>query len=419
MKCPFRFPERERMSLLDLEQPAALESSPHRAHPAVRHVRAAGHDLDIYTESPPLIAAMLRDIQAAQRRVWLESYIYVADDAGKAIGEALKERVRAGADVRLVYDAVGSARTSGAFFDDLRRAGVQVHAYHSFAEALTQLAPLHVLNRRDHRKLLVVDDHAAYFGGMNILDQTGLTTVAAAKARHLPSSAGWRDVHVRLTGPKQALVADAFDGLWQRAHLKRKISWPAWPIAQMLDSSDEDVWFFDSQPRWRQRSPVRVFLPLIRQARREITLSMAYFLPVGRLLREIYRARRRGVLVRVIVPAQSDVKLVQAATRHLYDKLLRRGIEIHERQEQMLHGKTMVVDELWGIVGSCNFDPRSLWHNLEFLAVFRSEPMAAALREICEFEIGHSRRVTLRDVENRPWWQRLADRAAYSMRRWL
>jgi cardiolipin synthase len=405
------------MASVDLQQAAAAEAS--RSDPALRRLHAAGHDLEIYTESPPLIAAMRRDIENARRRVWLESYIYVADAAGQALGEALKARVSAGADVRLVYDAVGSARTPAAFFDDLSRAGVQVHAYHSFAEALTRSAPLRVLNRRDHRKLLIVDDHVAYFGGMNIVDQTGLFTPAQAKAHHLPSSAGWRDVHVRLTGPKQPLVADAFDRLWRRAHLKQKAPWPDWPIAQMLASGHDDVWFFDSQPQWRQRSPVRVFTPLIRQAKEEIILAMAYFLPTRRLLREMYRARRRGARVRVIVPAQSDVALVQAATRHLYGKLLKHGIEIYERQDQMLHGKSMVIDGLWGVVGSCNFDPRSLWHNLEFLAVFRAEAMAAALREICDFEMRHSLRISLEDVANRSWWRRLADSAAYRLRRWL
>jgi cardiolipin synthase A/B len=390
------------------------------AHPttfALTQVRAAGHDLQIFTESLPLIAAMVRDIQAARSRAWLESYIYLADAAGLAIGEALKERARAGLDVRLLYDALGSARTPESFFEDLRQAGVKVHAYNGLAEALARLSP-QVLNRRDHRKILVIDDELGYFGGMNIVDQTGVETVAEAKARNLPASAGWRDVHVRLAGPKQAEMAAAFDRLWQRRHGKKE-RWPRWPVRQMLESRDEDVWFFDSRPGWRFRSPARVFLPLIERAQRDILLSMAYFLPVGRVLRALFAARRRGVAVRVILPAQNDVRLVRWATRHLYGRLLKRGVQIFERQDQMLHSKVMVVDDRWSVVGSCNFDPRSLWLNLEFLAVFQSAAMAEAIGRICDFEIGHSTPVTLEHFEKRTWWQRVLDRGAYSLRRWL
>lgn len=402
-------------ALAAIPQSVSSETAP---TPAVR-LEAAGHEVQIFTDSLSLMKAMEQAVRSARRRVWLETYIFVADAAGSAIGEALKDRARAGLDVRLIYDAIGCARTPRAFFTDLAQAGVQVHAYNSLSEALNHVAPLQVLNRRDHRKLLVIDDDAAFFGGMNIVDQTGITTLAEAKARRLPASAGWRDVHLRLAGPQQGEVAAAFDRLWRRRLHKRRVRWPPWPMRDLHGDDGEALWFFDSQPGWRYRSPVRVFVPLIGRAQHEITLSMAYFLPVGRVLRALYAAARRGVAVRVVVPAQSDVKLVRWASRHLYARLLRRGIRIFERQDQMLHSKVMVVDGRFSVVGSCNFDPRSLWLNLEFLAVFRSERMARALLDICAFEIEHSREVTLDDTRRRRWWQRLLDRTAYSLRRWL
>src|SRR3954463_10200726 len=124
--------------------------------PVGRRVRVAGNELELFVESPPVFRAMVEDIRAATSRVWLESYIFLNDAAGLAIGEALKERARAGVDVRVLYDAVGSYTTTGSFWNDLTAAGVKVHAFHSFWEAFWKFAPLRVLNRRDHRKLLVV-----------------------------------------------------------------------------------------------------------------------------------------------------------------------------------------------------------------------------------------------------------------------
>jgi cardiolipin synthase len=162
-----------------------------------------------------------------------------------------------------------------------------------------------------------------------------------------------------------------------------------------------------------------VYVPLIRHARRSVTLSMAYFLPLGRVLRELVRAARRGVKVRVIVPQESDVRTAGMATRHMYQYLLRRGIQIYERKDQMLHSKVMVVDGQWSVIGSCNLDPRSLWINLEFLGAFRSRALARAVLEICHHELRHSHRVTQRDCQERGWLERLWGWLAWKLRRWL
>lgn len=401
---------------------ASGSAAPPSAHRPgeVGALRIAGHDVTIFEESPPLIAAMIGDIEQARERVWLESYIIADDAAGRALGDAMIRRAAAGADCRIMYDAVGSNATPSSFFSRLERSGVQVRAYHSLWNALWRFRSLRMFNRRDHRKLLVVDQRIAYFGGMNIVDQSGIHTVAEAKARHLPASAGWRDVHLRLSGPRQAEVAEAFANLWRKRRIgRRRRRWPRWPIRRMLVARRDGIYFFDCRPQLRHRRATRALVPLLRRARRSITLSMAYFIPQGRVLRELLRARRRGVKVRVIIPGKSDVPAAQWASRHFYEKLLTRGIRIYERKDQMLHSKVMVIDDDWSLIGSCNLDPRSLWYNLEFFAVFRSRAMAATLRRICGFEMRNSRRVTLLDCLGRPWWQRWLDRLAWSMRRWL
>jgi cardiolipin synthase len=360
---------------------------------------------------------MVRDIRTAQTRVWLETYIFFDDDAGRAVAEALAERARAGVEVRVLYDAIGCQWTSGSFFRALEEAGASVHCFHSLWEALWKFSFLRILNRRDHRKLLVIDDRVAYFGGMNLVNTASAPTLQ--EAEHLPTSAGWRDVHVRLEGPDQRGVADSFDRSWRRAHGEKVPRRPAAYRRGVLARGAESIQFFDSGPGRGCSRASRLFARLIRAARRRLTLSMAYFLPVGGVLKELLRAPRRGVLVRVVVPGESDVPLVQHATRHLYARLLKRRLRIFERQGSMLHSKVMIVDRAWAVLGSCNLDARSLRINLEFLAVIHSRPLALALEEIVAYEIARSERVAPQACGERNWWRRLVNRLAWSLRWWL
>jgi cardiolipin synthase len=187
----------------------------------------------------------------------------------------------------------------------------------------------------------------------------------------------------------------------------------------MVSSGSDDLWFFDTRPTFKNRRAHRMLVPLIRMARHDITVSMAYFIPIGRVLRELTRARRRGVKIRVIIPGQSDVRAVQWATRYFYKFLLSRGFQIYERKDLMLHSKVMVVDCRWSVIGSCNLDPRSLRLNLEFLSVGQSRKLAAGVLKICRFEMRNSRRVRLEHYERRTLSQRILDRSAWAFRRWL
>jgi cardiolipin synthase A/B len=396
-----------------------LSSQAEGADPTPVTVEVAGHRWTIYEESGPLIAAMVDDIKSAKTRVWMETYIFADDAAGRSVAAALADRAAAGLDVRLMIDAWGSFSTPRSVFAKLEAAGVQVHRFHAFGEAFFRSRFFEILNQRNHRKLLVVDDRVAYFGGMNVVDASGIHSTAEAKSRHLPASAGWRDVHARIEGPRQAEIAAACDRLWRRVRHERGGKEPRWPVEQLLRSKPDAFFFFPSRPTFKYRRPYRVLAPLLRKAQTEITVSVAYFLPLGRVLRELVKARRRGVRVRVIVPGQSDVKLVQWATRHFYEYLLKRGIRVYERSDRMLHSKAIVIDHRWSVIGSCNLDARSLRLNLEFFAVANAPHLASAIERICEEEIRHSVRVTAAYCRSRSVWQRLRDRAAWAVRRWL
>src|SRR5688572_666307 len=283
--------------------------SPARPFCVSSEISVAGNRLRFFADSAPLFEAMAADIRSAGQRAWVECYTICDDAAGQAIAAALKDRARAGVDCRVMYDAIGCLSTPAAYFQDLAAAGVQVHAFHSLWNVVQRFASLRPFNRRNHRKLTVVDDAIAYFGGMNIVDQSGFGE------RDLPMSSGWRDVHVRLEGPQQAEVAHCMDVHWLSQHGQRRVRWPRWRIKEMLASGQEGIWFFDSAPKLRKRRPARVLVPLLRRTRQQIIVSMAYFIPVGPIMRELLRARRRRVEVEVIVPQHSDVPLVQWASQ--------------------------------------------------------------------------------------------------------
>lgn len=381
-----------------------------------RKIVGVGHEWALFVESAPLIQSMIEDIRKAQRRVWVEIYIVEDDSLGRSIAEALKERAQAGLDVRVLYDAIGSQNAPWAFFREMQEAGVQVHAFHTVWEALWRMHVFQILNCRDHRKLLVIDDTVAYFGGMNLFDQSNR---AGGQGGSFPGSVGWRDVHVRLAGPQQPEVAESFDRAWKLAHRRGVRRRDRTYRQALLRPGEESIQFFDCGPGATRTKASRVFRQLLHKAQRSIVMSMAYFLPVGDVLRDLLRAHRRGVRIQVVVPGHSDVWLVQSATRHLYRQLLRRRFHIYERQEHMLHSKAMVVDDEWTLLGSSNMDPRSFWINLEFMAVVHSRPLAREVTEIIQYEIQRSRRITVREYIQRPCLQRLMDRMAWSLRWWL
>lgn len=406
-----------RMTAMDVETELPAE--------VPRTISVAGHELTVFVESGPLFESLLADIERAKKRVWVEVYIFFNDEGGTRIAEALKRKAEEGVDVKVLYDAVGSVSTPAGFFSAMTAAGVKVHAYHSFWEAFRRLRFFKVANRRDHRKVIVIDDSIGYFGGMNLIDN--VETVEKQEAEKKPKSSGWRDVHVRLVGPQQGELAVSFDRSWCRAHgekiskrprayRKGRVSGPRFPSAV---SQEESIHFFDSGPGSRYSRAARVFSSLIGHARDSITISMAYFLPVGMVARALLRARRDGVRIRVIVPGKSDVKIVQRAANHLYLKLLKRGFRIYERQLRMLHSKAMVVDGLYSVVGSCNLDPRSLQINLEFVAVIRSRGFADIMQHICRYEISESQRVTIADTQKVPRFQRFLNSLAWGLRWWL
>lgn len=359
--------------------------------------------------------AMLAEIAGAVHHVHLETYILRDDATGVKFQEALIERARAGVSVRLMFDSVGCFNLlSDKYLAELARAGVEIVEFMPLMpwrkrlilrlRALRATAEKHLgrlvrerppaepshwyFHRRDHQKILVVDDRVAFTGGINIGDEYAPRPKAA-----------WYDLQVRVEGPGAIGLARAFHRAWLKG------GGDPFPRPPNVPNAGPELrpMLVHTAHNFRVRNRRRfhaAYRHALRQAEASICIMNAYFIPDQRLVWALQGAAKRGVAVRVMVPAHSDVELVRYASRYLYARLLRAGVRIFEHQGRMMHAKATAIDRVWATVGSYNLDKRSMTHNLEAGVVILDPDFSrslerefdACLRDCREVEHGVWRR---------------------------
>lgn len=354
----------------------------------------------IFTEGDTLYADMLEGIATARQRVWMESYIFAADQTGRRFAAALVRAARRGLDVRLHVDAAGMLFvTPQPFLDDLATRGVQVRVFHRWSWR----DPWRY-NRRNHGKLLVLDHDRVYLGGFNIHDQS-------SRSRFGPER--WRDTHIRLDRP--AIVREAaeiFEVFWRRrvpARLRR---------SKPLDLFTRDALVTNRIHRHRHALK-RLFRQGLRHARNRVLLTTPYFAPDPRTYRHLTDAASRGVEVRLLLPAVSDNRLTQMAARFAYERLLRAGVRIHEYRPRPIHAKTIVVDGHWASLGTANFDYRSLFHNYEINYTTLDPAICTTLQTQFETDLRDAAEISLETLGRFGWWERLGGSIGWRLRWWL
>jgi cardiolipin synthase len=363
---------------------------------------------------------MLRAIQEAKESIDLETYILRDDKTGRRFAEALAAAARRGVRTRLLFDAVGALGLPAAYIARVTDAGVKAAIFRPLSSVLQRgLMPL---NRRDHRKIMIVDHRIGFIGGLNICDDN---------APKEDGGMGWRDTHMRIDGAViAAKMQDVFEETWALADVFPS---PAKPLLEETIVTS-DTFEADCTPakiesvsvqilgnkEFLQRVRLRrAYLHAIRHAQRYILIENAYFIPDRGIRRALYKAVKRGVTVAAVVAMYSDVKVAALASRSLYSELLSGGVKLFEYPISMMHSKVAVVDDVWSMVGSYNLDHRSLMHNLEAGVMTVDSRVARALRERIISDIERSREIT-RDFHNaRPWDNVLLEAMAYQIRYWL
>ena len=364
-----------------------------------------GCEVTVLRDGAETFPAMLEAIAGAKRIISFETYILAADTTGERFKAALIDRARAGVEIRLIYDAVGSFGLPDAFVNELRAANIEVIDFNPIAPWRRRFR----LSHRDHRKILVVDNAVGFTGGLNIGDDYAPAT---------DGGGGWHDMHCRVTGPIVLDLARMFRRTWIRAG-----GTPFAPIPSAHTAPPGDgesyVRLLDNTRR-RQRGVVRrAYLHVIRAARKSILIKNAYFLPDRGLRRALARAARRGVDVRVIVPGRSDVRLIEWASLYVLRRLARLGVGILRWRGPMMHAKTATIDAAWSTIGSYNFDAQSRFHNLELTVEILDPPTAQQLVRMFEIDVAHCDPYDEAAWRRLPWYTKALAWISYRIRRFL
>lgn len=349
----------------------------------------------LFTEGDELYADMIGAITTATETVWLESYIFADDEVGNWFASVLAECADRGVKVRVHLDAAGSMFWGPRrFLRRLKDAGVQLRWFHRWSWR----RPMRY-NRRLHRKLLVVDRRRAYVGGFNIHRES---------SRRIVGEQRWRDTHVVIDGPLADTAADLFEALWRNR--KYELAPDETAAVSML---------LPNRSRADRRDLRGIYADALDGARDRVYLTTPYFVPDRNTQRHLVAAAARGVDVRLLVPAKSDVRLAQWAARAAYEGLLKGGVRIFEYLPRMLHAKTVVLDGVWGTVGTANLDYRSFFLNQELTLITRDGELCRCLEEEFRQDLEEAAEIAAAAWPRRRWPQRLLEMIGWLARRWL
>jgi len=369
-----------------------------------------GNRIDLLRNGGQYFEVLEHEIDAAEREIYFETYIFEADATGDRITQALVRAAKRGVTVCLLVDGFGSRLFARNLQPRLLEAGVQSLVFRPeislFKFRRTRL-------RRLHRKLAVIDRKVGLCGGINIVDD-----IDAAAPEH-PRL----DYAVRVQGPLLADMYAAVRAVWMRAawtSMRRRsaLRIGPWPDAQ--PAGDRRAAFL-VRDNFRHRHDIeRAYLTAISGAKSEVIIANAYFLPGKRFRHALCALAGRGVRVVLLLQGRVEYFLVHYATRALYRQLLDAGVEIHEYQRSFLHAKVAVIDGCWATVGSSNIDPVSLLLAREANVVVDNEAFASELRDSLRAEIASGGKPVAREyVVTMSLTTRLLSWIAYGMLRAL
>ena len=361
-----------------------------------------GNKVDIFTDGPAFYPAIIEAIRAATETVNMECYIFKSGEVADQFIAVLSERARAGVRVTLVMDAVGSFGNYRNIAGRLRPSGCRVEPYQRL-----MWYRLARLNNRTHRELLVVDGELAFVGGAGIADWW---------MKPLEGKPIWRDMAARIEGPVVGAIQGIAAENWLEccgAILSGQDIYKDLPAV-----GDSGAFVVKSSPADRATASRVLFQTLIEGAERSVRISTPYFLPDKAFRRALKRVVARGVSVTAIVPGPvTDQRFLRLASRRSYGALIKAGVHIREYQPGMTHVKTMIVDDLWSVIGSTNLDNRSFEHNDEMNVAIRDPGIAERLTRDFDADVHNSREISFAEWRKRPIWEKLIGTLAWLLER--
>jgi cardiolipin synthase A/B len=359
-----------------------------------------GNRFDLLEASDQYFERMIQAVDDAQSYVLLEMYLVESGVLAGRFVEAFVTAAHRGIGVRLVLDGFGSLGFSQADRRRLVDAGVELRTYN-----IVQLRKRLHNFLRDHRKLMIIDGTVAFVGGIGLTDEFGVTG---------PPGWPWRDLVVEIHGPVVADWQQAFARTWSRSG--GELTLPVPSREPLQGGARARVVLSEA---WYRSELANAVARRIGAAHKRAWIMSAYFVPSRRFRKALRRAARRGVDVRLVVPGPlTDHPLVRQAARRFYGKLLRNGVRIFEFQTRILHGKMTLCDD-WVSMGSSNLDRWSFKWNLEGNQEIEDEAFATVAAAVFEKDCGQSLELDRRRWPQRAWLDRLQERLAGWVDRWL
>lgn len=350
-------------------------------------------------ENGDFFERLLADIGAAQASIHFETYLWKDGRIGRTLAEALIRRASAGVQVRVLVDARGGKNMGDATIEALERSNVTFAWFRS-----AKLRHIARFNRRDHRKLAIIDGRIGYAGGHCIVD----TWLGDAEDRE-----HFRDVSVRVRGPIVHRMQSTFAENWIATTGELFVGDAVFPALEPVGDTPAHITHISSADLAADVKMLHYLL--IASAKQRIRIQNPYFIPDPAAIDLLAAAVERGVDVRVMstAPEASDLPIVQHAGRYTYARLLDAGVHIYEYRKTLLHQKALSVDGFWFGIGSSNFDDRSLEINHELVLGFFDPALAAALDAIFEKDLEHCEKLDVESWSKRSFRERALARLAY------
>jgi cardiolipin synthase len=332
----------------------------------------------------------------------MECYIFKSGEIAREFIDALCERATAGVRVTIVMDAIGSFGAYRKSSKPLEAAGCRVAAYQRFT-----WYRLSRLNNRTHRELLVVDGMVAFVGGAGVADWWW---------KPFKGKPMWRDMMARIAGPLVADIQGIIAENWMEC--SGEILTGSNTYKPNHAAGDAAAFSIKSSPADRSTASRALFQTLVEGANHSICVTTPYFLPDKAFRDAICRTVGRGVAMRVIVPGErTDQHWVRLASRRMYGQLLEAGVRIFEYEPGMTHLKALLVDDLWSVIGTTNFDNRSFEHNDEVNVAVRDAAVTARIMADLSSDMARSKEITLLEWRRRPVWEKLVGTVAWILER--
>ncbi len=352
------------------------------------------NEVDIYTDGYEFFPALLAEIAQAKHHIHIDTYIFEDDPLGYLVSDALIERAEAGVEVRVIYDDVGCWKVPSAFFERMREAGVDVHAFMPVKfPAFTSR-----VNYRNHRKLCVIDGRTGFIGGMNIA------------LRYIKGNGrqAWRDTHLRIRGGAVYGIQSAFLVDWyfvDRTLISDRVYYPEVPKRIVNDCLAQIV---TSNPTSESPEMMHGYVSILHNAKQYVYMATPYFLPTEPVLFAMRTCAQSGVDVRLMIPMQADAKVVKWASSSYVMQAADDGVKIYLYQAGFNHSKLLICDDSLCSCGSTNIDFRSFENNFEANAFFYDRDMALRLKQVFERDLEHCVPLDeVKDIEQRGFLTRL------------